>query len=103
MTDRHAQTPAACAKALQFYAERSDECEKHQRAGGDSYRAAHYQHQARRLRAMAMLAERSTAATAGEVDFRRLYDPGLGREAETIIIEEIEAEQRGLTRVDVYV
>lgn len=89
------QTPAEYAKCLRFNAERSDraadvklaECKPWSRG-----EAEHFRRQARRLRAMALIAEHSTEARAGDVDFRKLHDPTLRPEREAGVVAAVEAE-----------
>lgn len=86
-------TPASYAESLRYSAERSDESAMRHAAEGKPWspgEADHFRRQARRLRAMALLCDRSTAARAGEIDFRRLSDPTRSREEEDRIVAEIE-------------
>lgn len=85
-------TPADYAKGLRYGAERSDESAARRLAEGKPWSphdAAYMRRQARRLRAMAMLCDRSTATRAGDVDFRRLNDPSVPREQEDATVAEI--------------
>lgn len=88
--------PRDYAKGLRFKADRSDECAACRLAESKPWspgEAMHFTRQARRLRAMALLCDRSEAATAGDMDFRGLHDPTLPREEEDRVIAEIEAAQ----------
>jgi hypothetical protein len=87
-------TPSEYAVTLHWYAARSDEGADAQDKLDVSWgprTAERLRHQARRLRAMAMLCERSVLSQAGDVDFHDLHSPALTREQEVAIIEEIEA------------
>lgn len=86
-------TPASYAEGLRLSAIGSDECAARKATEGkpwSAYDADFYRRQARRLRAMALLCDRSTAARAGEIDFRRLSDPTHSREDEDRVVAEIE-------------
>lgn len=77
--------PADYAKGLRFNAERNDDCAAHKDREGKPWsagEAGRNRHQARRLRAMALLCDRSGALTAGEVNFLGLTDPGTPRDRE---------------------
>jgi hypothetical protein len=77
--------PARYAAGLRYGAERSDECAAHKMAEAKPWsdgEAKRYRQQARRLRAMATLCERSTAARAGDVDFMGLNCPRQTPESE---------------------
>lgn len=79
------QSPASYATALRYSAERSDRGAARRRAEGKPWSegdAIHLERQARRLRAMALLCDRSSAARAGDVDFLGLDNPSQSREAE---------------------
>jgi len=87
--------PADYAKTLRFNAERSDECAAHRRKEAKpwaTHEAATFERQARRLRAMALLCDRSPAPCAGQVEFLGLNDPSQSREAEAMAIEHAEAQ-----------
>lgn len=58
----------------------------------DIHDAADMRRQARRLRAMAMICDRSPDAPAGSIDFRGLSDPSTPRDVEIATIEAIERE-----------
>lgn len=84
--------PADYAESLRYGAARSDESAARQRAEGkpwSEHEARHMERQARRLRAMALLCDRSPADRAGAVDMRRLSDPTLDRETEAATVAEI--------------
>ena len=88
-------SPAEYAKGLRFNAERSDESAAYKDAEGKPWspaEAARSRRQARRLRAMATLCDRSDALRAGDVDFRRLNDPSLSADAEADTVAQIELE-----------
>lgn len=87
------QPPAGYAKGLRYGADRSDECARRKREEGkpwSAYDAERFERQARRLRAMALLCERSTATRAGDVDFLGMSDPTRTREAEDAAIAQAE-------------
>lgn len=87
-------TPAAYAKALRYSADHSDECAARQDKSTDAWaprEAARYRRQARRLRAMALLCERSPADRAGDIDFHGLTDPSQSSGLEEQIVSAIEA------------
>lgn len=89
-------SPAAYAKGLRYSADRSDETAAHHIATGkpwSSHEADRYRRQARRLRAMALLCDRSTATRAGDVDFLGMKDPSQSREAESAAIAKAEAAE----------
>lgn len=85
-------TPAQYAESLRYYAKRSDESAAHRRAEGKPWSrhdAERMERQARRLRAMAILCDRSAAKRAGGIDFQRLSDPTLDRETEAATVAAI--------------
>lgn len=86
---------ASYAEELRFNAYRNDECAAFKDSEGKPWSksdAAYNRHQARRLRAMALLCDRAPHAAAGSIDFRGLSDPTTPRETEIRMIEEIEKE-----------
>lgn len=85
--------PSEYAKGLRFRADRNDESATRKEAEGKPWStadASHFRRQARRLRAMATLCDRSNSASAGDVDFRRLSDPTLPRDDEDTVVSDIE-------------
>lgn len=81
------------AIGLRYNAERSGESAAHKDAEGKPWSAReadHMRRQARRLRAMAMLCDRSPDVPAGSVDFRGLSDPTIPRDAEDSTVAAIE-------------
>jgi len=93
------QTPAEYAHTLRWYAARDDESVAARRAAPGhhfEHDIRHTERQARRLRAMALLCDRSTAATAGDMDFRGLMNPGNSWEHEEAVISQIEKEAASL-------
>lgn len=85
------------ARSLRYSAERSDECAARKDEEGKPWSASeaeHFRRQARRLRAMAMLCDRSPDAPAGSIDFRGLSDPTTPRNVEDSTVAAIEAEAR---------
>jgi len=85
------------ATGLRFSAARSDESAARVEAEGKPWsanEAEHMRRQARRLRAMALLCDRSPAAPAGAIDFRGLSDPMTSRDVEDSTVAAIEAEAR---------
>lgn len=86
---------ASYAKSLRYGAERSDECAAHKEAEGKPWSArdaAQNRRQARRLRAMAMLCDRSPDIPASHIDFRGLDDPTTPRDVEDSTVAAIELE-----------
>lgn len=82
------------AATLRFYANRAMEAAKARRSEGKSWSegdAERFEHQARRLLAMAALCNASPDVQVKNVDFQRLDDPTLSVDEETVIIENIEA------------
>lgn len=82
------------AKDLRYNAERNDECAAYKDTEGKPWsngEAERSRHQARRLRAMALLCDRNPHVAAGSIDFRGLSDPITPRETEVEIIQDIEA------------
>jgi hypothetical protein len=94
MTAWYDLPPKEYARGLCYAADRSDESAGSKEAEGKSWSrddAARYRRQARRLRAIATLCDRSDAAKAGTVDFLGLSDPAQSREAEMMAIAKAEA------------
>ena len=88
-------SPKEYANWLRFGAEGSDASAARREAEGKPWSAREaelFRRQARRLRAMAMLCERSTAARAGDIDFRRLHDPTLSDDESDETVSQIEKE-----------
>lgn len=86
------------AETLRYNAARSDECAAHKEVEGKAWsagEAAQNRRQARRLRAMAMLCDRSPGLPAGHIDFRGLNDPTTPHDVEDSTVAAIEAEARG--------
>ena len=84
--------PSDYARGLRYSADRSDECATRQMADGkpwSGYEVERFHRQARRLRAMALLCDRSTAARAGDIDFLGLMNPAQSREDEDAAIASI--------------
>lgn len=90
------QTPASYANGCRYGAERSDRSAERIAAEGkpwSEHEAERFRRQARRLRAMAILCDRATCATAGEVDFLGMTNPSQSREAEDAAVAQAEAMQ----------
>lgn len=95
MTAWYDLPPADYARGLRYRAEASEGCASHwskQDGALATQYAERYRHQARRLRAMATLCDRSDAHRAGDVDFHDLGDPTMAHEIEEEIIREIEED-----------
>lgn len=85
--------PSGYAKGLRYNAERADERVKRYLAEGKPWSAQEAEKSARtarRLRAMAILCDKSTATRAGDIDFLGLHDPSLSRGDEDAAIAKIE-------------
>lgn len=85
------------AETLRYNAARSDESATHKEAEGkpwSSGEAQHMRRQARRLRAMAVLCDRSPDLPASHIDFRGLNDPTTPRDVEDSTVAAIEVEAR---------
>lgn len=83
------------ADGLRYNAARNDECAAYKDSEDKAWSAGDAERnrrQARRLRAMAMLCDRSPNMPAGKIDFRGLNDPTRSSEQEIAAIEQIEAE-----------
>lgn len=83
------QTPGAYAESLRYSAERSEKTAERKAAEGkpwSDYESEGFRRQARRLRAMAVFCDRSSATRAGNVDFRGLQYPDTSREIEDAAI-----------------
>jgi hypothetical protein len=89
------------ARTLRFNAEGSEQSAKRKRQEDvpaslrnlkpwDIRDAERFEHQARRLRAMAALCDRNPTVPAGRIDFRGLKDPTTPNDAELTVIEAIE-------------
>ena len=81
--------PAQYASGLQFYAERNEEAAFYKDREGKPWsvgEAARNRRTARRLRAMAKIAENSTAIRAGDVDFLGMQNPSQTLEEEEAAI-----------------
>lgn len=90
-------TPADYATGLRYYAERSDVQASRIGAEGKPWSADNAERsrrQAHRLRAMALLCDISTAATAGEVDFLGMTNPSQATTDETDAIAKASALAR---------
>ncbi len=88
-------TPVQYAIGCRYKADRSDEVATYKTTEGkpwSRYDEELFRRQARRLRAMATLCDRSTATSAGDVDFLRLNDPTLDPEDEDAAIAKINSE-----------
>ena len=86
--------PSNYARGLRYHADRSDESAARREAEAKPWstgEAERYRRQARRLRAMAILCDVSTAATAGGVDFLGMTDPTQPREAEDAAVAKAES------------
>ncbi|TPI86407.1 hypothetical protein [Mesorhizobium sp. B2-8-9] len=86
---------ASYARSLRYGAERNDECAAYKATENKPWSAREAEanrHQARRLRAMALLCDRTPDAPAGSIDFRGLSDPTTPHDIETATIAAIEAE-----------
>ena len=101
MNHRTEMTPEEYARSLRASAENSDKSAARWRNPNDrpfkggseqiaEMEARHFDRQARRLRAMALLCDRSTAATISEIDFFDLHNPARSMERELYVIECIE-------------
>jgi len=101
MTPQTTMTPEQYAKSLRYSAESSDRSAARWRNPNErpfkggceqiaEMEARHFDRQSRRLRAMALLCDRSTAATTRGVDFFDLHNPAMSLERELYIVERIE-------------
>jgi hypothetical protein len=87
-------TPKEEAAQLRYHAENSERSAARMRAARSGYSehdARDMDRQARRLRAMAILADRSPASTAGKVDWMGLGDPSRSLESEAAAVAYAEA------------
>lgn len=87
--------PTAYAVGLRYSAANSDKSAVRRLSEGRPWspgEAEHFRLQARRLRAMALLCENSSATRAGDVDFRGLSDPTTSKEDVERIVAKTEAE-----------
>lgn len=94
MTAWYDLAPSSYARGLRYSADRSEDSAKHKEAEGKSWSAGEalrYHRQARRLRAMALLCDASSAATAGKVDFLGMTDPTQSIEAELFAVLKTES------------
>lgn len=86
-------TPADYAKGLRYGADRQEECAAYKDGEGKPWSASDAERnrrQARRLRAMATLCDRSTELTAGAIDFRGLSNPLTPPDEEARVVAAIE-------------
>lgn len=81
--------PAKYAEGLRYSADRSDESAARRLSEAKAWSAGeadHFARQAKRLRAMARLCDKSTATRAGDVDFLDMHNPAQTREAEAAAV-----------------
>lgn len=84
--------PREYARGLRFNAERSEEQVQRHISEAKPWswmEVERTKRQARRLRAMAILCDRSTAERAGQIDFQGLNSPSLPQEDEEKIVASI--------------
>lgn len=89
------QPPIEYAKGLRYNADRSDEtadrCEKEGKPWSQS-EVEHFRRAARRLRAMALLCDRSRATRAGDVNFLGMSSPAQTNEELDSILHQLERD-----------
>jgi hypothetical protein len=96
-------SPATEARALRWYAERNDETAARRRADPypkpwDALDIERFERTARRLRAMAMLADVAECDRASQVDWLDMRNPGQSRDEEDAAVALAEAIYRWRTQ-----